>query len=511
MVSKTLRGHTGKIALIVLALATAALSGCTGTDSETSDNTSALFVKDALTDDAAKVFVTFTKAQVKAEGAGWTTVFEGKKSIDLLALSSADAKEGLSEFTIDAGAYEGLRVAVSEVTVIGHDGSERLLNVFGNVIQVSGAFTVDADGTDILIDFDLEEGVDLTAGTFTPKVKSVQTSDKDTDGDGINDVDDTDDDGDGLEDNVDDDINGDGMEDAPVQHAAATEEEACENQLDDLMDGLEDLFDELMDAADDAYEMAMDNEQSTEEDFAAAEAAYAAAEEQAEAIIQEAMDAFEAVSAECLMLEGEVEFSPYEHEESYEDEFECEYEEGDADGHSDMEMCKEFHESCEEETVHDSESGETYTETYCESEEVCEVESEEELSDEEVDEYCGSEFEDEGEWTCTESEGVDENGDTYTEETCESESTCYEDEDGTVKCYAGEDPCMDPETHQDMCAGEDPCMDPETGEDTCAGDDPCMDPETGEDMCATDDQDPCADPETADESCHHDDGHSHGP
>lgn len=205
----------GRLTLFTtLALAAVALSGCVG---EAAPN-GTLYVKDDLTDEVAEVHVTFTEAEVQdAEGA-WMSVFDGTKTIELLSLNASDAKAELASFDIAPGEYQGLRVAISEVRVVDHEGNESLLNVFGNLVEVSEDFTVAADGSiDILVDFDLERGVDLEAGTYTPVVADVQTSDDDHDGDGIDDVEDTDDDGDGREDADDDDRDGDGRDDDPSQ------------------------------------------------------------------------------------------------------------------------------------------------------------------------------------------------------------------------------------------------------------------------------------------------------
>ncbi len=246
---------------VSLALATMALAGCIG------DTSSTLYVKDALTDDVAEVHVTFTKAQVKAEGGDWSTVFDGKETIELLSLSAADAKESLASFDLAPGNYDGLRIAVSEVMVVDHDGQETLLNVFGNIVSIAEDFTVGTDGIDILVDFDLDAGVDMEAGTYTPVVKDVQTSDDDSDLDGIDDVDDTDDDGDGIQDNEDDDSDGDGEDDDPRQHYGASEQELCDAERDEeLTEAEEERDEELAEAEeerDEAYAEAEEERQET--------------------------------------------------------------------------------------------------------------------------------------------------------------------------------------------------------------------------------------------------------
>ncbi len=238
--------HRLPIALLTLCLA-AALSGCVG-----GAQASTLYVKDALTDDVSEVHVTFTKAQVKAESGAWTTVFDGKQTIELLSLSAADAREELASFDLEPGAYEALRVFVSEVRAVDHDGEASMLNVFGNIVTIADDFVVGAHGIDILVDFDLEAGVNLAAGTYTPMVKDIQTSDDDADLDGLDDVADTDDDNDDLTDDRDDDSDGDGEHDQPTQHHADSLAESCDAERDEeLADAQEDLDEELADAQED--------------------------------------------------------------------------------------------------------------------------------------------------------------------------------------------------------------------------------------------------------------------
>ncbi len=269
-----------RILLLSLALTAAAFAGCMDASNST------LYVKDALTDDVAEVHVTFTKAQVKPLDGTWTTVFDGKTTIELLSLSAADAKSALAGFDLAPGEYEGLRIAVSEVTIVDHDGNEQLLNVFGNIVSVSEGFTVGADGIDILVDFDLEAGVDLAAGTYTPVVKDVQTSDDDSDGDGQNDVDDTDDDNDGRDDAEDDDDDGDGEDDRPRQHYADNIADLCAAERDEeLAEAEEELNESLAEAIEERDEDYAEAESlnGTERDEAIAEADAEYEEETAEA------------------------------------------------------------------------------------------------------------------------------------------------------------------------------------------------------------------------------------
>lgn len=181
MTTKPLRKtRPALLGLIAIGLAAAALSGCVGQNASAAP-LGTLYVKDAP-DDVKAVKVTFTLAQVQRDNGTWLTVFEGKDTIDLMAFSGAQAKAKLADFHIAAGHYQKLRIAVSEVRVTQLDGTERLLNVFGNVVTIASDFTVDpTNGVQILVDFDLDQGLDLAAGTFTPKVLKIQVADQEGD------------------------------------------------------------------------------------------------------------------------------------------------------------------------------------------------------------------------------------------------------------------------------------------------------------------------------------------
>ncbi|MHB8634599.1 MAG: DUF4382 domain-containing protein [Thermoplasmatota archaeon] len=172
MTHASTRPTPNRMTIAALALmAGAALAGCFYQPGAAAMGT--LFVKDAPLDGAKAVDVTFTLAQVQSDNGTWRTVFDGKQTIDLLAFSNATAKAALANFTLPPGHYEAMRIAVSEVHVVLPNGTDELLNVFGNVVTVAHNFTVSTAGIQILVDFDLLKGVNLAAGTFTPVVKSV--------------------------------------------------------------------------------------------------------------------------------------------------------------------------------------------------------------------------------------------------------------------------------------------------------------------------------------------------
>ncbi len=198
------------------AMVAVALSGCIGGAQATSGY---LYVKDAPTDELSAVHITFTQAEVYSAVTNWTMLFDGEKTVELLSLNASDARALLGEFEISPGSYEQLRITISDVNVTDKNGTSFDLVVLGNMVTAAQHFQVPGAGEpfSILVDFGLDEGIDLENRTYTPFVAAIQTSDQDTDGDGTNDVEDTDDDGDGIEDALDDDRDGDNVTDAPQQ------------------------------------------------------------------------------------------------------------------------------------------------------------------------------------------------------------------------------------------------------------------------------------------------------
>ncbi len=215
MSPKSPRHATWSLIATVLLLTTG-LAGCV---QEAEASTGEVYVKDDLTEEADAVHVEFTKAEIlPADNNEWVTVFEGETSIELLSLSDSEAKEQLAEFEIEPGEYDRLRIRIANVTVDHANGTSQELVVHGNMVTVAEDLSYEpGEDLKVLLDFDLENGVNTSAGEYTPVVGDLQRSDRDADEDGQADFNDTDDDGDGIPDHVDADRNGDGQPDLPAQ------------------------------------------------------------------------------------------------------------------------------------------------------------------------------------------------------------------------------------------------------------------------------------------------------
>lgn len=173
------RSYNRPIFLLLAAtlLIGAAVAGCLGQDAEAAAS-GELYVKDELTDEAAEVHITFNKAEVlPARGQGWTTVYEGEQSFEMLSLSGPDDKAKLADFELQPGEYLQLRITITNVTVVDHEGNETSYVSFGNVVTIAHGLTVSPGGDfEVLVDFDLEQGVNLANQEYVPVIGFAQTT-----------------------------------------------------------------------------------------------------------------------------------------------------------------------------------------------------------------------------------------------------------------------------------------------------------------------------------------------
>ncbi len=160
-----------RMALNVVLLGTLAgpLGGCGGGSG--SSGTLNLGVKDAPVDTLAKVVVQFDGVEVKPQnGAALSIDFDTPRQIDLLQLQGTDYASLLSNYTLQAGNYNWLRLKVSAV----EDGTlDSYVELPGGAqyelyipsgaetgLKLVGGFVVPAGGVaNYTIDFDLRKSV----------------------------------------------------------------------------------------------------------------------------------------------------------------------------------------------------------------------------------------------------------------------------------------------------------------------------------------------------------------
>ena len=199
------------LAIAAIAMLTAfTLAGCT-TDDEHGEGTGrvSFAVTDAPTDDYSYVNVTFSRAAIHrsgdgadsdgnetadgnettdgnetaddkgGSGAGWITIVNTTRTVDLLALHRNNTAETLGFADIAAGHYQQIRFYVDSVTAVKKsDGSTVTMTVPSGVIKTSGSFTVkDGGNTTITVDIDLDQSIKCNnqGCRFTPHIGRVET------------------------------------------------------------------------------------------------------------------------------------------------------------------------------------------------------------------------------------------------------------------------------------------------------------------------------------------------
>jgi hypothetical protein len=200
-------------AFLLASLLTAfSLAGCAADEEEGGTGRVSFAVTDAPTDDYSYVNVTFSRAAIhrsgdgadsdgnetadgnatadgngtaddgNGSGAGWITIVNTTRTVDLLALHRNNTAETLGFADIEAGHYQQIRFYVDSVTAVKKsDGSTVTMTVPSGVIKTSGSFTVTAGGnTTITVEIDLDQSIKCNnqGCRFTPHIGKVETSDE---------------------------------------------------------------------------------------------------------------------------------------------------------------------------------------------------------------------------------------------------------------------------------------------------------------------------------------------
>lgn len=156
------------IAILAIAMA---LSAC-GKDYSTSGRLT-LSITDAPIDDAAAVTVNFTGVELKPKnGPAVLVTFETMKSIDLMGLTGGITDDLLTDYIVESGEYNWLRLVVANdpgnIELV--DGTVEPLTIPSGAqtgLKMNRGFTIAVGGvTQFTIDFDLRKSVHLANGQF---------------------------------------------------------------------------------------------------------------------------------------------------------------------------------------------------------------------------------------------------------------------------------------------------------------------------------------------------------
>lgn len=181
MFSNVIPGGLSKASILAVSIAAApfAMTGCGssgGTTSVNGDNTNStgtlsVAITDGPVDSATKVVVEFTGVSIKpVDGEAIEFTFESAKSIDLLQLQGSASDSLVSGATVNAGAYEWIRLHVNATqdSVLDsylelNDGTQQELWIPSGGetgLKLVSGFTVPAGGSaDFTIDFDLRKSL----------------------------------------------------------------------------------------------------------------------------------------------------------------------------------------------------------------------------------------------------------------------------------------------------------------------------------------------------------------
>jgi hypothetical protein len=168
---------------LALFLALAVFEGCAA-PAET--GTLAFAVTDGPTDDYETVNVTFSRVAIHRsqgadanETAGWLTIVNTTRTVDLLALHRNDTAETLGFAELAAGTYQQLRFYVDQVEALGKDGQVVTMVVPSGALKTHGSFDVTAGGnTTVTLEIDLDKSIRCTPQgcKFLPHIGRVETS-----------------------------------------------------------------------------------------------------------------------------------------------------------------------------------------------------------------------------------------------------------------------------------------------------------------------------------------------
>lgn len=100
-----------------------------------------------------------------ADDAGWRTLFEGERSVDLLQYSENGSKAFLGDATLETGRYTQIRANVTEAYVVDDNGTRSNVTVASGSVKVVRSFTVEANATtQVVVDVDLDKSLRAQGG-----------------------------------------------------------------------------------------------------------------------------------------------------------------------------------------------------------------------------------------------------------------------------------------------------------------------------------------------------------
>ena len=119
------------------------------------------------------VYISFSAVELHSNTSGWTNYSVPSTTINILGLTTTNASL-LTNITLHSGTYTTIRLFINSITVeiLGANISFTMASKFA---FINHPFTVSAHSTtEIIIDFNLNQDLNLNSRMFTPSVGFVQ-------------------------------------------------------------------------------------------------------------------------------------------------------------------------------------------------------------------------------------------------------------------------------------------------------------------------------------------------
>ena len=164
------------IIVVILIIAAGGYFGYSYYEGSQNSGHMAISVADAPISGVSGVYITFSAVSLHSNTSGWVNYSVATHTIDILNLTATNASL-LTNITLHAATYTMIRLYITNVTVdvLGVKVNFSLNAPFA---FINHPFRISAHSTqDILIDFNLNQDLNLNAKIFTPNVGfTVQTS-----------------------------------------------------------------------------------------------------------------------------------------------------------------------------------------------------------------------------------------------------------------------------------------------------------------------------------------------
>lgn len=158
---------------VVVVIIAAALGGFFYYDSTASTGHMAISVADTpVLSDVGAVYISFSAVELHSNTSGWTNYTVPSTTINILGLTATNASL-LTNVSLHSGTYTTIRLFIKNVTVEVL-GANISFTMASNFAFINHPFTVSAKSTTgIIIDFNLNQDLNLNSKVFTPNVGFV--------------------------------------------------------------------------------------------------------------------------------------------------------------------------------------------------------------------------------------------------------------------------------------------------------------------------------------------------